>query len=130
MSDEPGTEGEALQLHREISARERVDSILASEHLTPDQAVAALDAQLRENQGTFRHVLIAHAQVSDGEGRPTIHTSYIGPFADRRAAEVWAQAELPKDQRITYELAKIETGEEFVAWRGRIRRVIDGTESP
>jgi hypothetical protein len=128
--DELGPESEDLRLHHKISARERVDSILKSEHLTLEEGVAALNAQFRENQATFRHVVIARVDVSEAEGNPGLHTSFIGPFADRRTAEAWAEAELPKEPRITHELAKIETGDEFVAWREHMRRVIDGSEEP
>lgn len=101
-----------LALHREISPKERVDAILDDPLLGIDQAVAALDAQYRENQATFPHVVIVTTMVSKSvTDMDTKVLTYVGPFTDRRAAEEWAASKLPDSPRIKWDVARMDTPE-------------------
>jgi hypothetical protein len=71
-----------LHLHGELCARERIDAILSSNHMTTDQAVRALNANYRESQDSFPHVIVASVDVDGG-----VQIFYFGPFEDRRHAE-------------------------------------------
>jgi hypothetical protein len=122
-----------LNLHREISAKERVDAILEDPNLTSGQAVAALDAQDRENQATFPHCLITTVMVSKSineRDTKVPYKRYVGPFRDRRAAEAWAKSKLSGNSSLTWEAARMDTPEMYERRVAEIRSILEGGEPP
>lgn len=116
-----------LALHREISPKERVDAILNESLLSTDQAVAALDAQYRENQATFPHVVIVTVMVAKSTtdmDTKVQKLAYVGPFADRRTAEAWAASRLPESPRIEWDVARMDTPEIWERSAEETRKVL------
>lgn len=127
MADDFGDEHEdELVLLRHISAKDRLDAILESKHLSTGEAVAALDAHFRENQATFPHVAILNIGVSEGpEGdRSAIQTLYVGPFRNRRAAEEWAGENYADVEEVRCEFARIDTPEMVADERRRLNAML------
>lgn len=121
-------DGEDLALHRGIPAKERLDAILNSQNMSTQQAVAAMDAMYAENQGTFPHLVVTTVMVSDSwktDEPTTPHVSYIGPFVDRRAAEAWAEAAFADNDRVTWQVAKVETAAMFEASSRAMREITE-----
>ncbi|HUK71572.1 MAG TPA: hypothetical protein VLW50_22865 [Streptosporangiaceae bacterium] len=58
---------EDLSLHGQILSRERRHILVASPHLTTEQAVAAVNELYRENQATFPHAVIAKVSLVAGD---------------------------------------------------------------
>lgn len=125
-ADEPLPRHADVGLHEEFSARERVDATLNARHLTTQQAVAALNAHFRENQGRFPHVVIATVMVADTPGgeRNVGYHSYYGPFADRRESEEWAKQRFANIDDVRWEVARILTAEMDAAEAERMRRAL------
>lgn len=126
-ADEALPRHEDVDLHNELTPRERVDAILNASDLTTAQAVAALGAQLRENQGSFPHVVVARIMVSSTPGgeEDCEYRSYYGPFRNRRESESWAEQRFAGSDRVSWEVARIITSEMDAAERDSIRRVIE-----
>jgi hypothetical protein len=109
-------------------AKERLDAVLTSGDITTQQALAALDVQWREHQGTFPHAVEITVMTSTfpGEEHTIPLLSYIGPFVDRRAAEAWAAENLDEmDGRVSWQALKMETPEQFEELRRAIRDIVD-----
>src|SRR6266540_2274325 len=119
-----------LQLHQEISAKERLDALLEAPQLSHSAAVAGMDALYRENQATFPHVVIAtvmaRKSLTSDERAP--HLSYVGPFRDRRAAEMWATSTWADIEAVTWEVARLDTPERFEETSQRIRDIVNRDE--
>jgi len=119
-----------LQLHQEISAKESLDALLEASQLSHSAAVAGMDALYRENQATFPHVVIAtvmaHKSLTSDELAP--HLSYVGPFRDRRAAEMWATSTWADIEAVTWEVARLDTPERFEETSQRIRDIVNRDE--
>jgi hypothetical protein len=126
------SDDDELQLYREISPKERLDSILESRNMTGAQAVTAMAALHRENQATFPHAIVvtvmAHKAIDSEELVPVV--SYVGPFRDRRAAEAWAANRWAENSRVSWEAVKMVTSELFEADARRLRAIADGTDDP
>jgi hypothetical protein len=118
---------EDLALHRELTAKERLDAILEAPHLTESGALAAMNAQFAENQATFPHVVIATVMVEESFGSQTLvpWVSYIGPHRDRRAAEAWATATFADNEHVSWTVEKMETPEMHEAGVRKIRAIVD-----
>ena len=110
-----------------ILSRERLNALLASPHLTTEQAVAAVNELYRENHVTFPHVVIAKVMVSrDLSGpRDFEHRSYYGPFGNRSEAETWAQRRFAGNESVAWEVEKILTPNMDAHERDRLRRIVE-----
>ena len=111
-----------------IPAKEGLDAILTSRDLTTQQALAALDERWRGNQGPFPHAVEITVMTSTFPGEePSIPLlSHIGPFVDRRAAEVWAAENLDEmDGRVSWQALEMETPEQFERLRRVIRAIVN-----
>lgn len=120
-----------LALHRAIPAKERLDTILSAEHLTTQQAVDALTASVVEGQAAYPHVIVA--TVSDEvlewlEVKPEDlrhYREYVGPFADRRAAEAWAAKHYSDKPDVTWTAVQVRRPEWVEEDVARLRGIID-----
>jgi hypothetical protein len=118
---------EDLSLHREISPKERLDAILTSRSMTHAQAVAAMEAGYRENQAMFPHLVIATVMVHEtplSEEEVPFHF-YVGPFSDRRAAVVWAEAWYADKPQVSWEAVRLETPQQVEAEDRRLGSILD-----
>lgn len=116
-----------LALHRELSSKERLDAILEAPGLTTPQAVDSLQAMFVENQATFPHMIEAVVMVSSAPGLPRDEQfrSYVGPFADRRAAEAWATKHYAANDEVRWQALKIVTPAYEERLTAALSRIVD-----
>lgn len=116
-----------LALHQELRPQERLDAILETPGLTTEQAVESMHAMFVENQATFPHMIETVIMVSSAPGLPRDQEfrSYVGPFADRRAAESWATSHYAANDRVRWKALKIVTPEHEERQAEALRRFVD-----